>query len=107
MRCLFPHVCRVYTFRSVFDEQSGKTESVKTELYSAFPCRVSFRRYPAGEEKHGGVIQKQGILLFTPPKAELPSGAWVEYGGRVYRHKGIDAVYPTHRECDLLLEEMA
>ncbi len=72
-----------------------------------FSCRVSYRRYPAGENAHGGVVMKQGIRLFLPRKTELPSGAWVEYGGRTYKHKGVDAVYPTHRECDLLLEEMA
>jgi len=97
----------VFTFRSVFDQASGKTESVKTELHSAFPCRVSYQRYPAGTETYGGVAFKQGIRLFTPRNACLPDGAWVEYGGRMYRHKGCDAVYPTHRECDLLLEEMA
>lgn len=107
MRWLFPDRCRVLTFSPMFDPATGVTNLEPTVLIEALPCRVSFRRYPAGEEVCGAVKLVQGIRLYSPSRVELPDGAWIEYGGRTYRRMGASAVYPSHRESDLILEEMA
>lgn len=107
MRCMFPDTCRVFGYQHVFEEETGKTQLVRALCIEKLPCRVSFRRYPAGSEKDGGVALRQGIRLYSPAKIELDAGAEIEFGGRVYKRMGVSAVYPTHRESDFLLEEWA
>lgn len=107
MRCMFPDTCRVFGYDAVFDEEAGKTEKIRAVRIEKLPCRVSFRRYPAGSENLGGVALRQGIRLYSPAKIELEEGAEIEFGGRRYKHMGISAVYPTHRESDFILEEWA
>lgn len=107
MRCLFPDRCRVIGFVPVYDAESGLTCMKRETVIEALPCRVSFRRYPTGEERLGAVEFQQGIRLYSPPRVELLPGAWIEFGGRTYRRMGESAVYPSHRESDFVLEEIA
>ncbi|MBQ3055427.1 MAG: hypothetical protein IJC88_04910 [Oscillospiraceae bacterium] len=107
MRVLFPHTCRVIAYRDTIDPVSGVTKQTPHTLIESLPCMVSFRRSPEGEREDGAVVFRQGIRLYAPPQTELPPGCAVEFGGRVYRHSGMDASYPSHTEFDLILEGKA
>lgn len=105
MRCIFPDRCRVWVYYPY--EDGAITRFTRVVYLEALPCRVSFRRYPAGEEKAGAVALRQGIRLYSPSRLALPAGCEIEFGGRLYRRMGESAVYPSHRESDFVLEENA
>ncbi|MBR6400051.1 MAG: hypothetical protein IKS17_02350 [Firmicutes bacterium] len=108
LETLYEDTCDIYGYEDIVEDGVNKGQQ-ETLLYEAQPCRVSFSTIKNAEQYDTAAETEQTVKLFISPDVQVKEGCRIviERDGEVlnYRHSGKAAVYPTHREIMLVLEE--
>ncbi len=101
----------VTVMEKTMNQETGETQFKPVEVSKDVPCRLSFgtksSAAPAGEIPAYTVSQP--VKLFVSPDIAIPPGSSVSVTRcgvtKKYRQSGEPALYPTHQEIILELDE--
>lgn len=88
-------------------DENGIERKQEVILFENLMCRISFSSFPATSGDVAAV--SQGVKLFLPPGTDIPPGSQIAVtrDGKtiLYRQSSAPAIYPTHVEINLELED--
>lgn len=100
--------CTVFILENQKDARTGKTKQRKAVLFSAEPCRLSFKSVTVPDETADAARTAQTTILFLDKNLEIPSGSTIlvthEGVTSEYVKSGVPAVYSVHQEIPLELK---
>ena len=101
----------VYKMTPSVNNVTKRTEFASTLIYSAIPCRVSYRRIPITQDVKNVSQVTQEIKLIASNKWNIPPGCKVvatQHGRTAsYKSSGKPAIYSEHQEIILEMEDWA
>ncbi len=106
---LYNGICTVYEYRKVKDEKTKLTGFEDVAVLENQPCRLSFEKINAAVPGESFTAISQAIKLFLSPDIMIKpnSKITVTQNGITadYKSSGVPAVYQSHQEIILELEE--
>ena len=106
---MYESTCSVWQFSRVYDKVTHSTKMKKVALFENVPCHVSYGISGAAKQTDTIAAIGQNITLYLPPEYAVPAGCEIiiEGQGRTtkYESSGEPAVYQSHREISLTLED--
>ena len=106
---LYEGVCNVYTFASQYDKITHSTKTIRSDVATVVPCRVSYSSTAPANQTDTVAALSQTITLYLAPEVDIPSGSFIEVTQTgvttKYQSSGKSRVYPTHQEVSLTLTE--
>lgn len=106
---LYSGICTVYEHRKVKDAGTKLTGFEDILVLENQPCRLSFERINAAVQGESAAGVSQAIKLFLSPEIVIKPGSeiTVTQNGITadYTSSGVPAVYQSHQEIILELEE--
>ena len=99
----------IYKWGKVKDKTTGLTKEGTEVLYEDIPCHLSMESSSADAQSVSAAEVSQTVKLFIAPDLQIKAGSVikVEQAGvtTMYTHSGRAAVYETHQEIVLDLDE--
>lgn len=106
LRSLWRGSCAIYGKAGVMDERTGRTVQADVPLFSALPCRLSYRTKAPVSGGMPGVGQE--ARLFLARDVRVPEGCRIQVTQNGvtewYCQSGPAAVYMAHQEIPVELE---
>ena len=106
---MYESTCSVWQFSRVYDKATHSTKMRKIALFESIPCHVSYGISGAAKQSDTIAVIGQNITLYLPPEYAVPAGCEIiiEGQGRTtkYESSGEPAVYQSHQEISLVLED--
>lgn len=106
---MYESTCSVWQFSRVYDKATHSTKMKKVALFESIPCHVSYGISGAAKQTDTIAVIGQNITLYLPPEYAVPAGCEIiiEGQGRTtkYESSGEPAVYQSHQEISLVLED--
>ena len=106
---MYESTCSVWQFSQVYDKATHSTKMKKVALFENVPCHVSYGISGAAKQTDTIAVIGQSIALYLPPEYAVPAGCEIiiEGQGRTtkYESSGEPAVYQSHQEISLVLED--
>ena len=106
---MYESTCSVWQFSQVYDKATHSTKMKKVALFENIPCHVSYGISGAAKQTDTIAAIGQNITLYLPPEYAVPAGSEIiiEGQGRTtkYESSGEPAVYQSHQEISLVLED--
>ena len=106
---MYESTCSVWQFSRVYDKATHSTKMKKIALFENIPCHVSYGISGAAKQTDTIAVIGQNITLYLPPEYAVPAGSeiTIETQGRItkYESSGEPAVYQSHQEISLTLED--
>ena len=106
---MYESTCSVWQFSQVYDKATHSTKMKKVALFESIPCHVSYGISGAAKQTDTIAVIGQNITLYLPPEYTVPAGCeiTIEAQGRItkYESSGEPAVYQSHQEISLVLED--
>ena len=102
-------LCTVKAYQEITDPVTHITRTRLVTIFEDQPCRLSYETLTAAVQTDTAATIAQGVKLFISPDVVIPAGSTitVTQAGRttIYNKSGQAAVYPTHQEIILSLED--
>lgn len=99
----------VKEYRAVTDPETHITRNEWVIVLENQPCKLSFETVKAAVQTETAAMISQAAKLFLSPDVTISAGSklTVTQNGKTtaYSSSGVPAVYPTHQEIILELEE--
>lgn len=99
--------CDICVLANVTVSRTGKTHQEWQPLYSALPCRLSFKNVTIPTETDSAARTVQSTKLFLDKDVDVPPGSKIivthENVKREYSQSGVPAVYSYHQEIPIEL----
>ena len=106
---MYESTCSVWQFSRVYDKATHSTKMKKIALFENIPCHISYGISGAAKQTDTIAVIGQNITLYLPPEYVIPAGSEIiiEGHGRTtkYESSGEPAVYQSHQEISLTLED--
>lgn len=106
---MYESTCSVWQFSRVYDKATHSTKMKKVALFENVPCHVSYGISNAAKQTDTIAVLGQNITLYLPPEYVVPAGSeiTIDTQGRItkYESSGEPAVYQSHQEISLTLED--
>lgn len=106
---MYESTCSVWQFSRVYDKATHSTKMKKIALFENIPCHISYGISGAAKQTDTIAVIGQNITLYLPPEYAVPAGSeiTIETQGRItkYESSGEPAVYQSHQEISLTLED--
>lgn len=102
---LYNKKCKVYEYTTSRDTATGIDSTKESEKYNDVPCRISYKSIPNASQTDTGSSLTQSIRLFCSPDYDIQPGSKISCQGKVYKASGEPAVYTSHQEIELILEQ--
>ncbi len=109
LRGLWTGRCDLFVQETVVNLANGRDVTEEVQRLSGEPCRLSFSSVSSVKENSNAALTHQVVRLFIGPDVKIPPGSKLvitqgSYKG-TYKKSGAPAVYSTHQEVVLELEE--
>ena len=106
---MYEGVCKIEGYETYTDPNTHITRTRRVTICENQPCKLSFEKLDAADQTDSVATIAQGVKLFIAPELEIPAGCviTVTQAGRTctYSKSGQAAVYPTHQEIILALDD--
>ena len=106
---MYESTCSVWQFSRVYDKATHSTKMRKIALFENIPCHVSYGITGAAKQTDTIAVIGQNITLYLPPEYAVPAGSeiTIDTRGKItkYESSGEPAVYQSHQEISLVLED--
>jgi len=106
---LYTGVCTITNRETTIVD--GISESGNAEICKNQPCRLSYKSFPQSVDGDEEYKSYQQVKLFISPEVNIPTGSRIEVtqAGRTQHFvaSGIPAVYDTHQEISLEVDEVS
>ena len=106
---MYESTCSVWQSSQVYDKVAHVTKTKKVLLFEGIPCHVSYGISNAAKQTDTIAVLGQNITLYLSPEYEIPAGSeiTIDTRGRItkYESSGEPAVYQSHQEISLTLED--
>ena len=107
LQSLWRGLCTISVRHEKQNPINKRTEFTETALYSAIPCRLSFKAITGTSEKDNAAVVSQITKLFLAPDIKVPPGSkiTVTQNGKTidYEQSGQPGFYSGHQEIILQL----
>lgn len=106
---LYTGVCSITNREATVVDGISETENV--EICKDEPCRLSYKSFPQSVDGDEEYKSYQQVKLFISPELDIPKGSRivVTQAGKTqyFVASGIPAVYDTHQEISLEVDEVS
>lgn len=110
LKTLYDGTCIIHTLRQVRDAETGIVRGREIPAADAIPCRLSYAAARPADPGALGAPLSQTAMLFTAPENAPPEGSRVLVTHRsrttAWTASGPPALYPTHAQTPLALEQI-
>lgn len=108
LEALYEGICRVYQYENGYDKDTHSYKSTEKVFAEDVPCRLSYASKQAADQTSTIDLVEQDIFLYMAPEIKCRTGSSVEVTQngvtRLYKSMGLTALYSTHQEVKLKLE---
>lgn len=102
----FDKKCNVYTYKSII-ENGIMLGQEKVLQYENIPCAISYKSLNTSLNDNIKSNVVQVIKLFISNKYKISPNSTIEINKTFYINSGMSAIYDTHQEIILKLQEVA
>ena len=108
LETLYEGTCNIYGYENGYNRESHSYKTTKKIYAEDVPCRLSYASKQAANQSSTVNIAEQEIFLYIAPEVKCCAGSSVEVTQngvtRLYNCMGLSALYSTHQEVKLSLE---
>ncbi len=108
LEALYEGTCRIFQYENSYDKETHSYKTAEKVFAEDVPCRLSYASKQAANQTNTVDIVEQDIFLYLAPEIKCRTGSSVEVTQngvtRLYHSMGLTALYSTHQEVKLRLE---